>query len=137
MNKQKIKKTRWIFSTVIIGLLPFILRLSIYLVSEKSDINFLMAGSDFAILGLVLNLTNINEIEHKVGDHWKSLIIGVSIVLIAFCAGFLALSYVSDLPGQNLIRREVIFYIALGLGAVSLIFSYSVYNMIQKLSYNE
>ena len=122
-------KTKWIIYTVLIGLLPFIIRLLLYVVAKERSIDFLMNESDFIILGLVLNLTNLNELENQDNGKWKSIMIGSSAVQIAIYSGILALSYISELY-SNIIEVKTLFWCALILALGSFLLSFSIYDRL-------
>jgi hypothetical protein len=125
-------KTKWLIYTVLIGLLPFIIRILLYLVIKDRSLDFLMNESDFIILGLVLNLTNLNELENQSKGQWKSVMIGSSAVQIAIYAGILALSYVTELNNQ-LIEESTLFWCALVLSLGSFLLSFSIYDRLTKI----
>ena len=125
-------KTKWLIYTVLIGLLPFIIRLLLYLVIKDRSLDFLMNESDFIILGLVLNLTNLNELENQSRGQWKSVMIGSSAIQIAIYAGILALSYVTELNNQ-LIEESTLFWCALILSLGSFLLSFSIYDRLTKI----
>ena len=125
-------KTKWLIYTVLIGLLPFIIRILLYLVIKDRSLDFLMNESDFIILGLVLNLTNLNELENQSKGQWKSVMIGSSAVQIAIYAGILALYYVTELNNQ-LIEESTLFWCALVLSLGSFLLSFSIYDRLTKI----
>ena len=58
-------KTKWFIYSLIVGLIPFLARLCIFITLKNKSFNFIFVPIDFIILGLVLNITNINELESK------------------------------------------------------------------------
>lgn len=126
-------KTKWLIYTVLIGLLPFIIRLILYIVVKDKSLDFLMNESDFIILGLVLNLTNLNELENQSKGQWKSIMIGSSAVQIAIYAGILALSYITELNNQ-LIEESTLFWCALILSLGSFMLSFSIFDRLTKMT---
>jgi len=127
---SKVIKIKWLIYTVAIGLLPFIIRFLMFIVSESRDLNFLMNESDFIILGLVLNITNINELQNKQADLWKIRVIGLTLLQIAIYSGLLALSYLTEIPDQKMINSDSLFICSLFLSFCSLIFSYAIYTKL-------
>lgn len=125
-------KTKWLIYTVAIGLLPFLLRLLIFLIGKNTDMEFLMNEADFIVFGLVLNLTNLNELEHKKASIWKTKMIGIAALQVAFYAGILVVSYITEFPNQNIINPTLLFYCSLVLSIISFLFSYSIYDRINK-----
>ena len=68
------RKINWLIYTALVGLIPAILRLLVWLVSREPDVELLNAA-DFMIFGLVLHIAIINEIQHFHDDtlrSWKS-----------------------------------------------------------------
>ena len=108
-------KTKWLIYTVIIGLIPFIIRFFVFLFYKGSNANFLLNEVDFILFGLVLNLSNINELENnrRVGKIWKTQKIGVSLFFIIIFSTFLMLAYLSEIEGVEL--SKVIFKISTAL----------------------
>jgi len=125
-------KTKWLIYTVAIGLLPFTIRLLMFVIGKNTTLEFLMNESDFIVFGLVLNLTNLNELEHKKKSIWKTKMIGIAALQIAFYSGILAMSYITEFPNQEIINTRVLFYCSFGLSILSLIFSYSIYDRLNK-----
>ncbi|AFJ43528.1 hypothetical protein [Francisella orientalis] len=68
------KKIKWLIYTVLVGLIPILSRLIVWLVTKKGSVS-LFSPSDFVAFGLVLHISNINEIEHFSGiqKEWKTV----------------------------------------------------------------
>lgn len=130
------KKTKWLIYTVLIGLIPFIIRTFIFLFDTTATSEFWLNSSDFIVLGLVLNLTNINELEDKDLDDkiWKTKNIGISVVFIAVYASILAILTYSDFKLNQDLDKEIVKYCSIGLALLSFIFSYSIYNRLTILN---
>lgn len=126
-------KRRWIIYTVLIGLIPFVLRSMIYLFTKQVTGVYVLNEIDFISFGLILNLTNINELEgiENVDKVWKMTRIGLSVVLLIVFAAFLLLAYLSEVSTG--FEKNNIKYGALILSGASLVFSYSIYNRINAL----
>jgi hypothetical protein len=123
------RKTKWLIYTVLVGLIPILSRSLVWLVTNAGTINFL-SPSDFVAFGLVLHISNINEIEHfdNVGKEWKTVQNGISIAFIAFYSVLFSLTLIGD----NVVNISAITYCALSLAVVSFLISYSVYDRISK-----
>ena len=67
------KKTKWLIYTVVFGLIPIISRLLVWGVTQHGTVSA-FATSDFIAFGLILHISNINEIEHLSDDNksWKT-----------------------------------------------------------------
>lgn len=126
-------KTKWLIYTVLIGMLPFLIRLSLYIMLSERSVSFLMNESDFIILGLVLNLSNLNELEGEKQNKWKTLMTGISAVQIAIYAGILAISYITEINSE-IINEKILFWCSLFLALVSFLMSYAIYD---KLNIND
>ena len=119
--------------TVLVGLIPAIARLLMWLISPNQGIDMLNAV-DFIIFGLVLHISNINELEHfnARGKSWKTIYNGVSVFFIAVYSILFAYHIFGESnPGS--INNENLKYIAVVLGIASLVISLSVYNETSKL----
>jgi hypothetical protein len=103
-----------------------------YLIGQNTTLDFLMNEADFIVFGLVLNLTNLNELEHRESSVWKTQKIGLAAIQVAFYAGILILSYITEFPNQAIINPNLLFYSSLALSIGSFVFSYSIYDRIQK-----
>ena len=68
------KKIKWLIYTVLVGLIPILSRLLIWLVTKEGTVEMLNA-SDFVAFGLVLHISNINEIEHISSSHGSQLLL--------------------------------------------------------------
>lgn len=130
------KKTKWLIYTVLIGLIPFIIRTFIFLFDKTATYDFWLNSADFIVLGLVLNLTNINELEDKDLDDkiWKTKNIGLSVVFIAVYAAILAILTYSDFKINQDLDKTVVKYCSIGLALLSFVFSYSIYNRLTILN---
>ncbi|MEJ6066662.1 hypothetical protein MT378_02775 [Psychrobacter sp. 16-Bac2893] len=125
------KKTKWLIYTVLVGLIPVIARLFIWLVTKEGSVD-IFSASDFIAFGLVLHISNINEIEHFSAqkEQWKTIQNGGSIAFIAFYSILFAI----NLIGERVVDVEAITKCAIGLSIVSFFISYSVYDKVSKAS---
>jgi len=92
------KKIKWLIYTVMVGLLPFILRFVIFLVSQDKENLVWINPSDIVAFGLILHISNINELEHinSSDPSWKTIQNGVSIAFISLYSVFFAISLIHD-----------------------------------------
>ena len=129
------KKTKWLIYTVIIGLIPFLIRSFIWLFDKTSSFSYWLNETDFIIFGLVLNLSNINELEDKEIENkiWKTKKIGYSIVqIIVFSAIFSIITY-SEFKSNTDLNITTVKACSIILALVSFLFSYSIFNRFNKL----
>lgn len=130
------KKTKWLIYTVLIGMIPFLIRSFIALFDNTGTIEYWINETDFIILGLVLNLTNINELEDKDFDDkiWKTRNIGFSVVSIALFAAILAIVTYADFKTNSDLNKTTVKACSIVLAVVSFLFSYSIYNRLNKIA---
>lgn len=131
------KKIKWLIYTVLVGLIPILSRFLVWTVTPPGTLNLLMA-SDFISFGLVLHISNINEIEHLSDEDksWKTTQNGVSIVFIAFYSVLFALVMMSEgIP--TLVDALVIKICAICLALVSFLISFSVFHRISNVQRGE
>lgn len=125
-------KTKWLIYTVLIGLIPFFIRLIFFLLISKTSYSYILNEVDMITFGLVLNLSNINELENRdnVDKKWKTIKIGFSLFMIVIFATLLGISYLADIDSTKIINTSSLKYCSLFLSFNSLIFSYSIYNRL-------
>ncbi len=126
------KKTKWLIYTVIIGLIPFLIRSFICLFDKTSTLNYWINETDFIIFGLVLNLANINELEDKELDDrlWKTKNIGFSVIQIVIFSAIFSIVTYSDFKSSTDINFVTVKTCSILLAFVSFVFSYSIFNRI-------
>lgn len=126
-------KIKWLIYTVLVGLIPVLLRVLIWSILQKRTID-LFNSSDFVAFGLVLHISNINQIEHfnNLEKSWKTIQNGLSIVFIVlYGALFTCALFEQSTPG--LIKTGVMKYAAMVLSLASFGISFAVYDRISKL----
>ena|ERR1700712_923702 len=127
-------KAKWLIYTVIIGLIPFLVRAFLYIVIKKTEPNYIFNASDMVVFGLVLNLSNINELEdnEKIDRLWKTTCIGASTISIILFATFLVVTYFSELDNAKILDINNL-KIFIGISCIfSFIFSYAIFNRLNK-----
>ncbi|PJZ64063.1 hypothetical protein CH371_20110 [Leptospira wolffii] len=127
------KKIKWLIYTVLVGLIPVLSRLLIWSVTKTNQITAISA-SDFISFGLILHISNINEIEHleATDKSWKTIQNGTSIAFIAMYSVLFALLLFKE-SNAEMIDLIAIERSSLGLSIVSFIISFSVFHRISKL----
>jgi hypothetical protein len=126
---MRAKKVKWLIYTVLVGLLPILCRLFAWLITSKNAMEPFAAG-DFIAFGLVLHISNINEIEHlDVEPDWKTIQNGISILFIA-CYSML---FSVTLIGGAVVSPSSLLHSVQGLSLVSLVLSYSVYYHLERI----
>ncbi len=126
-------KIKWLIYTVLVGLIPVLSRALIWFISQNRTMDFFNAA-DFVAFGLILHISNINEIEHfnDPKKSWKTTHNGISIVFISFYSVLFACSLLGQ-SNPGLIDVGAIKYAAIVLSLTSFGISYSVYRRIAKL----
>lgn len=134
-TKMTYRKAKWLIYTVLVGLIPFIARLFIYLTLKEKNIEFLLNESDFIIFGLVLHITTINELEHFESDNksWKTVQNGLSLIFIIVYAIIFGLSCI-DSVNPGIFEKSAMVWSSILLSFISLLISYSTCDRISKLS---
>ncbi len=127
------KKIKWLIYTVLVGLIPIISRVLVWGVTQTGTVSIL-ATSDFIAFGLILHISNINEIEHLSDDDksWKTTQNGTSILFIALYSVLFSLVMLSEgIP--NFIDVKVIKICAIVLAVISFSISFSVFHRISNI----
>ncbi|PKL86231.1 MAG: hypothetical protein CVV22_03470 [Ignavibacteriae bacterium HGW-Ignavibacteriae-1] len=129
------KKTKWLIYTVVIGLIPFIIRTFITLFDKTATFSYWLNEADFIVFGLVLNLTNINELEDRDFEdkRWKSKNIGTSVFFIIIFAAIFAIVTYTDFKASPDINTTMVKSCSIVLAIVSFIISYSIYDRLTNL----
>lgn len=127
------KKIKWLIYTVLVGLIPILSRLLVWWVTQPGTVSML-AATDFIAFGLVLHISNINEIEHLSDSNksWKTIQNGTSIIFIALYSVLFALVLVSE-GVPSFIDFLVTKICAMSLATVSFLISFSVYHRISNI----
>lgn len=129
------KKTKWLIYTVLIGLIPFFIRSFIAWFDKTGSIEYWLNETDFIVLGLVLNLTNINELEDKDFEDkiWKSRNIGFSVISIALFSAIFAIVTFSDFKSNVDLDKTTVKICSIAMALISFLFSYSIYNRLNTI----
>jgi len=123
------KKSKWLIYTVLIGLTPLICRAFICLFRNDLEIDYIFNVVDMVTFGLVLHVSNINELEGQVHtqENNKSTYIGLSTFLIVIFSVFLGIAYLAELETTNNYNLPRIKICTGILSIFSLFFSYTIY----------
>ena len=125
-------KIKWLIYTVFVGLIPVLSRALIWFISQNRTMDLLNAA-DFVAFGLILHISNINEIEHFNDSEksWKTVQNGLSIAFISFYSVLFACSLLGQ-SNPGLINVRSITYFSIGFNFVSFLMSFTVYDRISK-----
>ena len=127
------RKTKWFIYTVVVGLIPFLTRLIVFLFLKEKNIGLLLNETDFVAFGLVVHVTNINELEHFESQDkaWKTLHNGMSIVFIVVYGVIFGTSCVSTVA-PDLFVKDTMVLASIILSISSFVIGYSVFDRISK-----
>ena len=126
------KQVKWLMYTVLVGLIPIFLRLIIYFVTDGSIKIF--SASDFIAFGIILHISNINELEHYTKDKsWKTIQNGLSIIFIVFYSLLFALTLLVEVQ-PTFINYSMVREFTMILSLVSFLISFAIYYRINKLT---
>ncbi len=127
------RNVKWLSYTVLVGLIPVLARFLLWAVTDNQQVPLLNA-TDFIIFGLILHISNINEIEHFHDGHqsWKTFHNGSSILFIVMYAVLFACQLLGQ-SNPGLVNSTSMLVFTLALSAVSLLLSGSVYYRLSKL----
>lgn len=128
--KTNSSKSKWLAYTFLIGLIPIFARLLIW-VTATDGIVPAFAAADFVSFGLVLHVSNINELEHlsAIDKGWKTIQNGVSIIFIALYSVLYAVLLVGD-KNAGLVDAAATLYCVVTLSGVSTLLSLSIFHRI-------
>lgn len=117
-----------------VGLIPILSRFIVWIVTKQGTVD-LFNGGDFVAFGLVLHISNINEIENiNLPDRaWKTAQDGISIVFIVFYGVLFTLTLLAGSP-SSVVDLKITKYSSMILSGVSFLISYSVYDRVSKPS---
>lgn len=127
------KQATWLIYTIIVGLIPTICRILISIMT-KDNIVEILSASDFVTFGLVLHISNINEIENtpQVQSEWKIRQNSMSILFICGYSVLYALSLLSE--NTQIVKSSLLIVSTSALAFVSSMLSYSVCQTLSKVS---
>ena len=128
------RKTKWIIYTVLVGLIPFFARTFVYLFLKEKSIEFLLQETDFVVFGLILHITNINELEHFESNDktWKTIQNGTSIIFIAIYGLIFGTSCISAV-NPEMFEKDVMIFSSMILSIASFLISYSIFDRMSKM----
>ncbi|MDO6681204.1 hypothetical protein Q4551_02790 [Oceanobacter sp. 5_MG-2023] len=131
------KKIKWLIYTVLVGLIPIISRFLVWGVTQSGIVN-LLAASDVIAFGLILHISNINEIEHLSDSDksWKTIQNGTSILFIALYSVLFCLTMLSE-GISGFVDSQVIKLCVIALALISFSISFSVFHRISNIQKSE
>lgn len=127
-------KIKWLMYTVLVGLIPIFARILVWTISENRNLDLINAA-DLVVFGLILHISNINEIAHfnKTDQAWRITQNGISIAFISGYSVLLA-SYLLGQIQPSIVNIAFLRYISIAMCATSFIISFTIYNRLSKLT---
>lgn len=121
------RTVNWLIYTCLLGLIPVIARLVVWLISTKGVDP--IAISDLVAFGLVLHSADINEVNRikDADSQWKTVHNGFSIVFIMVYA----LLLFGTIASSDNLNQSSILFTTLLLGLASLAISFSILKRAQ------
>ncbi|ATA52549.1 hypothetical protein CKY39_04445 [Variovorax boronicumulans] len=123
-------KSKWLAYTVLVGLIPILSRLLVWLIAN-GEVLAPFAATDFVAFGLVLHISNINELEHFSSQNksWKTVQNGISVIFIAFYSVLFAVLLIGE-RNSSLINAKAMLYCVAALAVASLLLSLTIFHRI-------
>jgi glucan phosphoethanolaminetransferase (alkaline phosphatase superfamily) len=123
------KLTNWICYTVLIAMIPILLR---FLASISIRNINILSPADFIAFGLVLHISMINALEHMRGDNtWKSICNAISILAMVLYGGLMFALLILE-SGINNISSKSILTSSIILASCSFILCFFAFYRLSK-----
>ncbi|MGJ7504439.1 hypothetical protein ACSFBF_29065 [Variovorax sp. ZT5P49] len=131
---MRVLKSKWLAYTVLVGLIPILSRLLVWIIA-KGNVLAPLAATDFVAFGLVLHISNINELEHFSSQNksWKTVQNGISVIFIAFYSVLFAVLLIGE-KNPNLIDAQAMLFCVAALAVASFFLSLSIFHRISAAS---
>ena len=126
---------KWLIYTIAVGFIPALLRMLVWLISQDKSGLDIFNALDFIVLGLVLQISNINEIEHFYDSErtWKTTHNGISIILIVFYSALFVFYLLGEAIPDS-IDDLAVKRLAMATAVPSIVLSFMVYYRVSKLA---
>ena len=125
---------KWLIYTIAVGFIPALLRMLVWLISQDKSALDIFNALDFIVLGLVLQISNINEIEHLYDSErtWKTTHNGISVILIIFYSALLVFYLLGESIPES-IDDATVKSLAMTAAPLSIGLSFMVYYRVSRL----
>lgn len=123
------KRAKWWLYTVLLGLLPFIVRFFIYTVHKKSPNNYYLNEVDVVTFGLVLIISTLSELDEQPNISKTLLIIvrAVSVLLLILLSVCLGFSYLIEFDNLNQFDKKNLLILAVATTVAALSLSLTIF----------
>lgn len=129
---MKDRYVKWLIYTVIVGLIPIMVRLLVCAITNSDSLSSLVP-SDVIVFGLVLHISILNEIEHVFdSDGWKTKQVGISIVFMVMYSILMAALLFSEVH-PAIIDMEALLNSSVAMAIISFVLTSSVFYRGQTL----
>lgn len=130
---MKISINKWLAYTFLVGLIPVLARLLVWLIAMPGIVSPLVSA-DFVAFGLILHISVINEIEHlhSKDDGWKTIQNGTSLIFVTLYGALYTATIISE-KGMALIDSSALLRSSIVLSIVSSILSLTVFHRLSRL----
>lgn len=140
-NRIIMIKAKWLICTVVIGLIPIILKVLIITISKSCHYTQAINTADFTTFSLILGLSNVNELSEKdfsghwpEWNRWKTINIWCSGLFIVLSSVFLAIGIYHDFHINSDINIDALNILAIIAMGGSFAYSYSLFNRLNKIN---
>lgn len=127
------RRIKWLYYTVGVGLVPFVCRIILFLFRVDVDHNYIFNETDIISFSLALQVGTINELadNYAGSDLSKYKNFGASIFFVFCCGMILIVSYIADIDKSNIYNHLSIKICSGILAFASLFFSYRICGTLQ------
>ena len=108
--KMKFSKSKWLAHTLLVGLIPILIRLLAWFTTTNGSIRAL-AEPDLITLGLIIHISVINELEHLTTrrQEWKTIQNGLSIVFIVLYSVLYTVTIIGERSSYLIDENALLF----------------------------
>lgn len=136
------KLTQWLFFTVLMSIMPVILKIIIVFASTQKNWNIAFSEVDFATLGITMSVTNLNEVNNEIfkGDNkWRLKVIAYSVALIFIFSTIITISTTAVLfenpqSSKKIFDIESLRLLSIIMVTIAFLYSFSIFKRISKLN---
>lgn len=123
------KRTKWWLYTVLIGMIPFAIRLGLSFLYEGAPTMYFLNEVDISTFGLVLIISSLSEIDDQPAiDKNTSVIVKVLLVLVLiFLSSLLGFSYLIEISNSNKFNKNNFRLFSCALVIAAFLLSLSIF----------
>lgn len=127
------RSLRWFLYTVCVGSLPILIRLFIYFLVEENSLEIISIGN-VAFFGLVLHISNLNQMEYHVikNETWRQKTVFTSLMFVIIFSIIFTLYFIDEAT-MLIIDAYKLQVTAILMTVLTLIYSISVNGALSSL----